>query len=92
MKKVNLLIIGDLVALGSIRPLKEDEEGSIMCVQSIDDYDISEAIQITGNLIVRDYVYSGLTVVTGACSAMEQLKEGVVYDDSIQSMISAMKK
>lgn len=71
-QKVNILIKGNLFSKGSISPR---EIGGKSCPliskleeKELKNYDLSESIIIDSDLIVEEFIYDGLVLVTGfAC-------------------------
>lgn len=84
-EKVNILIKGNLISKGSITPRKIVEGGgksraviSNLEEKYLEKYDISQSIIIDSDLIVEEFIYDGLVIVTGftcckkACNYVEQ--------------------
>lgn len=73
-EKVNILIKGNLISMGSISPREMGGGGKSRAIISkleekeLKNYDLSESIIINSNLIVEEFIYDGLVLVTGfAC-------------------------
>lgn len=69
--KVNLVIKGNVISNGYISPRVEEENRSSLLskVDNLDNYDISEATVIDGDLICDNFEYAGLVIVTGYAAA-----------------------
>lgn len=70
--KVNLVVKGDIISNGCIsaRVVGGGHEPSLLSkVENLDDYDISQAIIIDGNLICDNLIYTGTVIATGYVAA-----------------------
>lgn len=68
--KVNLVIKGDIISNGYISASVGGDRPSLLSkVDNLDNYDISEAIIIDGNLVCNNFEYAGLVIVTGYVAA-----------------------
>lgn len=69
--KANLVIKGDVISNGYISAsVGEGNRPSLLSkVDNLDNYDISEAIIIDGNLVCNNFEYAGLVIVTGYVAA-----------------------
>lgn len=71
-EKVNILIKGNLISMSSISPRgmggKSRAIISKLEEKELKNYDLSESIIIDSDLIVEEFIYDGLVLVTGfAC-------------------------
>lgn len=71
-EKVNILIKGNLISMGSISPREMGGKSraiiSKLEEKELKNYDLSESIIIDSDLIVEEFIYDGLVLVTGfAC-------------------------
>ena len=72
-QKVNILIKGNLFSKGSISPREMGGGKSCAIISKLEEkelknYDLSESIIIDSDLIVEEFIYDGLILVTGfAC-------------------------
>lgn len=69
-KKVNILIKGNLISMGSISPREMGGGKSCAIISKLEEkelknYDLSESIIIDSDLIVEEFIYDGLVLVTG---------------------------
>lgn len=70
--KANLVIKGDVISNGYISASVgggENRPSLLSKVDNLDNYDISEAIIIDGDLICDNFEYAGLVIVTGYVAA-----------------------
>lgn len=70
--KVNLVIKGDVISNGYISASVggvENRPSLLSKVDNLDNYDISEATVIDGDLICDNFEYAGLVIVTGYVAA-----------------------
>lgn len=70
--KVNLVIKGDVISNGYISASVgggENRPSLLSKVDNLDNYDISEATVIDGDLICDNFEYTGLVIVTGYVAA-----------------------
>lgn len=70
--KVNLVIKGDVISNGYISASVgggENRPSLLSKVDNLDNYDISEATVINGDLICDNFEYAGLVIVTGYVAA-----------------------
>ncbi|QOR58263.1 hypothetical protein [uncultured phage cr106_1] len=69
--KVNLVVKGDIISNGCIsaRVVGGYEPSLLSKVENLDDYDISQAIIIDGNLICDNLIYTGTVIATGYVAA-----------------------
>ena len=69
--KANLVIKGDVISNGYISASVggENRPSLLSKVDNLDNYDISEAIIIDGNLVCNNFEYAGLVIVTGYVAA-----------------------
>lgn len=70
--KVNLVIKGDVISNGYISASVEGGENRpslLSKVDNLDNYDISEATVIDGDLVCNNFEYAGLVIVTGYVAA-----------------------
>lgn len=71
--KANLVIKGDVISNGyisaSVGRGGENRPSLLSKVDNLDNYDISEAIIIDGNLVCNNFEYAGLVIVTGYVAA-----------------------
>lgn len=70
--KVNLVIKGDVISNGYISASVgggENRPSLLSKVDNLDNYDISEATVIDGDLICDNFEYAGLVIVTGYVTA-----------------------
>nr|DAO26031.1 MAG TPA: hypothetical protein [Crassvirales sp.] len=70
--KANLVIKGDVISNGYISTSVgggENRPSLLSKVDNLDNYDISEATVIDGDLICDNFEYAGLVIVTGYVAA-----------------------
>lgn len=70
--KANLVIKGDVISNGYISASVgrgENRPSLLSKVDNLDNYDISEAIIIDGDLVCDNFEYAGLVIVTGYVAA-----------------------
>lgn len=70
--KVNLVIKGDVISNGYISASVgggENRPSLLSKVDNLDNYDISEATVIDGDLVCNNFEYAGLVIVTGYVAA-----------------------